>query len=359
MKNIKQQLAELTNDVPKATRVLFFRERLIEKIAFHQFNELRNNQYANFYIFVKTLFTPIRAAYAVVGVFCLFLVAASVNLIPSYGANPGEPLYNARVAIERMPLIVLSDQAKLAKEAELAKKRQSEVLEILASDAGAEDKSKKIESVVKHLSKNVAETKKQMRELGENNKGREEAREAASRVKSSVADIKKSLAGVQAAVAEGALASHTGEIAEAVGVEIADAELATLGVLIDVEEISPEPAAEPATESAAVSTESGEALTEEVLADLERAIGELEKAVGEIEAPEKSAPDTQKEEDGEDVILNVAEIIDAEANALELEKKIKVIVGIIARAKEFVSASEFKSAWGAVKEGQDALQLIK
>jgi len=168
MKNIKQQLAELKNDVPETARFLFLRERLMDKIAFRQFNESRTHQYTIFSIFFANLFTPQSAAYAVVGVFCLLVIATSAHIIPSlYGANPGEPLYNARVAIERMPLIVMSDQNKVVKEASLAKKRQNEVDTILASSAGAEDKSKKTTEYLRSGCPKVFELKSEFKYLSD------------------------------------------------------------------------------------------------------------------------------------------------------------------------------------------------
>ncbi len=348
MKNIKQQLAELKNDVPETARFLFLRERLVDKIAFRQFNESQTGRYTTFYIFFANLLTPQSVAYAVVGVFCLLVIGASVNIIPSYGSNPGEPLYNTRVAIERIPLIVMSDQSKVTKEASLAKKRQNEVDTILASSAGAEDKSKKVESVVKHLSRNITETSKQINELGKNKNETQKVREAVSAVKVSVADIKKSIKELNTAVAQGELSDATSAVTQKVSLQIADAELTTLGILIDAED------QEKPQESTKL-----ESTDEEVRLDLEIAVSELEKALQEIKVESKSEPAPvapEEEVKTEEVILDVTTIIDKEAKEREQKKRIQTIDNLIAQAKEFVSQSEFKSAWSTIKQAQELLQ---
>ncbi|HCA67061.1 MAG TPA: hypothetical protein DEP11_02270 [Candidatus Jacksonbacteria bacterium] len=355
MKNIKQQLAELKNDVPETARFLFLRERLMDKIAFRQFNESKTHQYTIFSIFFANLFTPQSVAYAVVGVFCLLVIATSAHIIPSlYGANPGEPLYNARVAIERMPLIVMSDQNKVVKEASLAKKRQNEVDTILASSAGAEDKSKKVESVVKHLSRNISETSKQINELGKNKNETQKVRDAVSAVKVSVADIKKSIKELNTAVAEGELSEETSEVTQKVSLQITDAEFTTLGILIEAEDQE-----NPQESTSPKQPTKPESADEEVRMDLESAMSDLEKAVQELKAESKSEPapvPSEEEVKTEEVILDVTAIIDQESSEREQKERIQTIDNLIAQAKEFVLQSEFKSAWSAIKEAQKLVQ---
>ncbi|MBI4359598.1 MAG: hypothetical protein HY564_00700 [Candidatus Jacksonbacteria bacterium] len=419
MQNIKQQLAGLKNDVPKSARFLFFREKLMGKIAFHQFNEQQNSS-ITFYVFVKNFFNPRQMAYSAVAVFCLIVIGVGARVIPSYGANPGGPLYNARVMMERMPLVVLSDQGKVTKEVELAKKRQDEVKEILASGARVSDKSKKIESVVKHLARNVEETQKQISELGKNKNAKQKTRAAAAVAKESVADIKKSLEGVKIAVSAGQLTESANVEAQKVSLQIAYAELTTLGILIDTvegkdsikvpvenavkenepseseeESVLPQDAAEenesvsnfsaPPTPSAEVSDKTTDkpkeimmtevnadqtnedVFKEEVRHDLEESITALEKAIQDMEAVEleEVSENAENTEDipensslNQEVVLNVSEIIDKEQGARERAKKISDIKSLLAEAKKELANGSFKSAWEFIKDAQKLKESI-
>lgn len=392
----------------------------MERIAFHQFNEREDRQYLTFYIFVKNFLNPRQMAYSVVAVFCLMLIGVGAHIIPSYGANPGGPLYNARVMVERMPLVVLSDQAKVTKEVELAQKRQDEVEKILASDAQVSDKSNKIKSVVKHLARNVEETKKQMDELGKKNE-KQKTRAAASAVKESVALIKKSIEGVKIAVAHGELTESANVEAQKLGLQIADAELSTLGILIDtVEEpqtpnpeviqgetnlnneqegidvekektdeptITPDAVGEeskeaigseieiigePATESeeaalpASAEEQREDTFKEEVRHDLEESIAELERAIEKIKTEEDETTITEtteavkeeSEEITEEVVLNVSDIIDKEKNARERDKKITDVKNLLAEAKQEALNGAFKTALGFIKDAKKLMESI-
>lgn len=361
-------------------------------------------------------------AYSIVAVFCLIIIGVGARIIPSYGANPGGPLYNARVMVERMPLVVLSDQAKVTKEVELAQKRQDEVEKILASDARVLDKSNKIKIVVKHLARNVEETKKQMGELGKKNE-KQKTRAAASAVKESVALIKKSIEGVKIAVAHGELTESASVEATKLGLQIAEAELSTLGILIDtVVEVpqTPNPEnfhgemdlndaqegidvekektdestiapdalgeenkeaigseieiiGEPAAESeeavlpASAEEQSEDTFKEEVRHDLEESIVAIEQAIEKIEteeADEATVTETQEaatesaEEINEEVVLNISDIIGKEQKAREQDKKITDVKDLLAEAKQEVVSDAFKTAWGLIKDAKKLIESI-
>ena len=198
MKNaLSEQLKELLAHIPEPKRQDLLCAELLNKIKVGQFNERPQSIVLKIIEEVIFLcFSPWSAVPALrtVTYFFIGIVASVTAVAGAHMAGPGDSLYSVKISMERIPLSMpmVSEGTKFDVEIKSAKKRQDEIVEIIASDASAEDKSRKIEEAGKELTRTITSTQKRVREMSQR-RDRVATAGAASSLKVSVVEIKQTL----------------------------------------------------------------------------------------------------------------------------------------------------------------------
>lgn len=233
MPSLRSQLKQLNQIVPTPKRQEELRVRLFNQIKFQQFNEKSESALRlTFFEFIGFIFHPWRVAQSFGVVVLGIALIITVGVGTTFGATPGTPLYDFKIVLERVPLVVLSQPAQIEKEVELAQKRQTEMASIIASNDTNLEKSKKIQTVAKHLSRNINSAEKGIEQLSKDNNQKISVA-AATSFKEGVRDIKNSLQEATIAVKDSQIDGDASDELNKVATLVNAAEFYTLGILID------------------------------------------------------------------------------------------------------------------------------
>jgi hypothetical protein len=241
-RELKTQLKRLEQALPSLSieEGNFIRQRLISRIKFYQFNQKPQNfYYLSFKEFVSFLFHPWRVARSFSVVTLGLILVVTLGIGTAVGANfagPGDALYNLKISLERMPLVlpgpIMSEQAKAAREMELAHNRQNEIDSIIINTKdNKQAKSKKIKAAVVELSRNIEAAKARVEKISQTGEQKIVV-QAANTLRENVADIKKSLDKVAKIIKDTEIDGNMSKDIDFAVQQASQAELSTLGVLI-------------------------------------------------------------------------------------------------------------------------------
>jgi hypothetical protein len=160
--------------------------------------------------------------------------AIGVNFI-----GPGEPLYQVKITLERIPITlpVLSESDKVKKEMELAQNRQNEITTIINSEENGALKSQRITSVAKELVRNIKSAQNRVERISRASRESKEpqtgeAKKVANLVKDKISGINQNLQASSLVVQKEKINKSAQAELKKVNQSITQAELFTLGILL-------------------------------------------------------------------------------------------------------------------------------
>lgn len=373
MKNaLSEQLKELLANIPEPKRQDLLCAELLNKIKVCQFKEKPQS------IVWKTIgeviflcFSPWSAApalrtaaYFFIGILVCVTAVAGARI-----AGPGDSLYSVKISMERIPLAMpmVSEETKFDVEIKSAKKRQDEIVEIIASDASAEDKSRKIEEAGKELTRTITSTEKRVREMRQRPNRVAAAGAAASSLKVSVGEIKQTIDKAMGNRDKANSPENSEKIAntlEKIYAAASVVELSSLEVMVEAV-ADDEPKQEEASSDGSIQKQQegpeNEGEGKEVASAPESSDAqELPKNELKEEAQPKTSAEQEPEQmtatdEGKETV-GAAQEQGVDKNQVEEELK-NAIVDLRARVEEVSSSEQDKAAETAPQDGaEDALQ---
>src|SRR3989338_1157344 len=136
MKNIAQQLKEMSSNMPEPTRTEMLKKRVMAQIRLSENTTIKGDVFILLKETVETLVFPWRFArvFGMVFTLCLGILFVSVGAaVGAYFSDPGEPLYDVSYHIKRVSFVVMTPEMRVERVQEWAAEDMRALVTVVSS----------------------------------------------------------------------------------------------------------------------------------------------------------------------------------------------------------------------------------